>query len=149
MRLVDLGVNVSGCVVMVRRGNELSRGEQVRAAERAGAAAVLIYGEEGQVIKGGVERGTVMKGVGDPTSPGWAVEADSDGEMLEVDDAEVLQRFPKIPSLPLSMDAAELVLSSLGGASVPPEWKKSLVSKVGGVGPGPVVLNFTYLVGIW
>ncbi|KAM1440868.1 hypothetical protein ACFXTO_009066 [Malus domestica] len=145
--LGELGVNVSGCVVIVRRGDDVSRGEVVRKAEQNGALAVLLYTEGGDGdasggFKKGFERGFVMNGVGDPLSPGWA---GVDGaERLDLDDPEVLKKFPKIPSMPLSAEAAETLLGWLGGAPVPPAWRESLPAAVGGVGPGPTVVNFTY-----
>ncbi|PKI42943.1 hypothetical protein CRG98_036741, partial [Punica granatum] len=142
--LIKLGVDVTGSIVVVRKGGDLSRGGVVRVAERAGAAAVLIYAEEDKTVRSGVERGTVMSGVGDPVSPGWAVEADNGGEVLGLEDTAVLARFPRIPSLPLSLECAEMILRQLGGASVPAEWKGSIRSTVRGVGAGPVVLNLTY-----
>jgi N-acetylated-alpha-linked acidic dipeptidase len=140
-----LGVNVSGCVVLVRKGEGLSRGGVVKIAESKGALAVLLYAEDGRV-SGGVERGTVMRGVGDPLSPGWAgVEG---GERLGLEDSEVLERFPKIPSLPLSFGNADVILGSLGGRTVPPEWRDSGGrSRVLRAGPGPAKVNFTYQVG--
>ncbi|XP_048426425.1 probable glutamate carboxypeptidase AMP1 [Pyrus x bretschneideri] len=145
--LGELGVSVSGCVVIVRRGDDVSRGEVVRKAEQNGALAVLLYTERGDGdasggFNKGFERGFVMNGVGDPLSPGWA---GVDGaERLDLDDPEVLKKFPKIPSMPLSAEAAETLLGWLGGAPVPPAWRESLPALVGGVGPGPTVVNFTY-----
>ncbi|XP_030924461.1 probable glutamate carboxypeptidase AMP1 isoform X1 [Quercus lobata] len=130
-----LNVSVKGCVVVARRG-DLPRGIVVQKAEENGAVAVLLY-TEGEEVKG-FERGTVMSGVGDPLSPGWA--AVDDGESLEMEDARVLKRFPKIPSMPLSVRAARLILDSLGGAPPPEKWRVDLR----GVGPGPTTLNFTY-----
>uniref|UniRef100_A0A6N2N8M5 Aminopeptidase NAALADL1 n=1 Tax=Salix viminalis TaxID=40686 RepID=A0A6N2N8M5_SALVM len=140
--LAVLGVNVSGCVVLVRKGQGLSRGGVVKIAESKGALAVLLYAEEGRVT-GGVERGTVMRGVGDPLTPGWAgVEG---GERLGLEDSEVHGRFPKIPSMPLSFGNADVILGSLGGRTVPPEWRDSGGrSRVLRVGPGPAKVNFTY-----
>lgn len=131
----ELNVSVKGCVVVARRG-DLPRGIVVQKAEENGAVAVLLY-TEGEEVKG-FERGTVMSGVGDPLSPGWA--AVDDGESLEMEDARVLKRFPKIPSMPLSVRAARLILDSLGGAPPPEKWRVDLR----GVGPGPTTLNFTY-----
>ncbi|XP_062167144.1 probable glutamate carboxypeptidase AMP1 isoform X2 [Alnus glutinosa] len=133
--LGKLGVNVSGCVVIARRGG-LPRGVMVRKAETQGASAVLLY-TEGDMFKKGFERGTVMSGVGDPLSPGWA--GVDGGERLHSEDSEVLKRFPRIPSMPLSAEAAEFILGSLGGAQSPPGWPTGV-----GVGPGPTMLNFTY-----
>ena len=141
-----LGVNVSGCVVLARKGGGLNRGGVVKIAESKGAVAVLLYAEEGRV-SGGVERGTVMTGAGDPLTPGWAgVEG---GERLGLEDSEVLERFPKIPSLPLSFGNADVILGSLGGRAGPPEWRHSVDrrSSVLRVGPGPTTVNFTYQVG--
>ncbi|KAB1200302.1 putative glutamate carboxypeptidase 2 [Morella rubra] len=131
-----LGVNVSGCVVIARRG-DLPRGIVVQKAEAHGAVAVLLYAE-GKGFKKGFERGTVMRGVGDPLSPGWA--GVDGGESLDLEDDEVLKRFPKIPSMPVSAEAADVILGSLGGMAAPPEWRTGVRL----IGPGPTELNFTY-----
>ncbi|KAK9290745.1 hypothetical protein L1049_008921 [Liquidambar formosana] len=136
-----LGVNVSGCVVVVRRC-ELSRGAVVEKAAEKGAAAVLMYTEGGKVKEEGVERGTVMGALGDPLSPGWA--GSEGGERLGLENGDVLKRFPKIPSMPISIQNAYTLLGSLDGARMPYEWKDSLRSKVGRVGPCPTMVNFTY-----
>lgn len=140
--LEGMGVNVSECVVVMRRGG-LGRGGAVDIAAGRGAVGVLMYSEEGR--EEGVERGTVMiGGIGDPLTPGWAsVEG---GEKLDVMDDEVLKRFPKIPSVPISARVAGDVLGLLGGSKVPPDWMGKLKFRGSGVGPGPVMLNFTYLV---
>ncbi|RZC21662.1 probable glutamate carboxypeptidase AMP1 [Glycine soja] len=140
--LAAMGVNVSGCVVVVRKGGEMGRGAVVERAEVNGAAAVLVYGE-GDTWRKGFERGHVMRGgIGDPLTPGWAgVEG---AETLGLEDREVLKRFPKIPSMPLSAEVADTILSSLGGVHVPLHWRGTLRSKVRHVGPGPTLLNFTY-----
>uniref|UniRef100_A0A7N0VHE6 glutamate carboxypeptidase II n=1 Tax=Kalanchoe fedtschenkoi TaxID=63787 RepID=A0A7N0VHE6_KALFE len=139
--LEAMGVSVKGCVVVVRRDG-LSRGGAAEIAAGRGAAAVLMYTEEGR--EEGVERGTVMVGgLGDPLTPGWA--AVEGGERLGVEDDEVLKRFPKIPSLPISARVAVEILGLLGGPEVPKEWMGRLTFRGSGVGPGPVMLNLTYL----
>ncbi|KAK7392743.1 hypothetical protein VNO78_21190 [Psophocarpus tetragonolobus] len=141
--LAAAGVEVAGCVAVARGGGGVARGAVVEAAERAGAAAVVVFGE-GDTWREGFERGHVMRGgIGDPLSPGWGgVEG---GESLRLEDSEVLKRFPKIPSMPLSAEAAERILASLGGAPLPLDWRTTLKSsKVRSVGPGPTILNFTY-----
>lgn len=139
--LEELGVNVSGCVVIARRGGDMPRGEVIKKAEKHGALSVLLYSEWDSRYNKGFERGFVMDGVGDPLSPGWG---GVDGaERLDMEDPEVLKRFPKIPSMPLSAEAAETILGTLGGAEAPAEWR----SGVERVGPGPTVVNFTYQVG--
>ncbi|KAE9590771.1 hypothetical protein Lal_00023477 [Lupinus albus] len=143
-----LGVAVSGCIVVARKGSGggLGRGAVVEKAEEKGAVAVLVYNDDDggdDTWRQGFERGHVMRGgVGDPLSPGWAGVEGS--ERFGLEDSEVLKKFPKIPSLPLSYEVAETILSSLGGTSVPLEWRGTLGSKVRNVGPGPTMLNFTY-----
>ncbi|XP_039026298.1 probable glutamate carboxypeptidase AMP1 isoform X1 [Hibiscus syriacus] len=138
-------VNVSGCIVMVKKGGGLGRGAVVEIAEKMGALGVLMYAE-GDVSRdsfgSGVERGTVMKGVGDPLTPGWA--GVEDGERLGLEDNRVSLRFPGIPSLPLPFKSAQLILESLGGPLAPQEWRDSGRSNLSRVGPGPVTVNFTY-----
>lgn len=137
------GVKVKGCVGIVRRGGGLSRNEVVEKAAARGVKAVLMF-TEGE-FEGGVERGTVMSGLGDPLSPGWA--GVENGEKLRLDDPLVMQRFPSIHSLPISMRSAEIILKSLDGPEMPYEWRKSMrCSTSGRVGPGPIMLNFTYQV---
>ncbi|KAF8403422.1 hypothetical protein HHK36_011525 [Tetracentron sinense] len=137
--LVASGVNVSGCVAIARKGDVFRGGVVERAAEK-GAVAVLLYADGDRF--NGVERGTVMRGLGDPLSPGWAgVEG---GEKLGLEDSEVLKRFPKIPSMPISAENADTILRSLEGARVPYEWRNTLRSKVVRVGTGPTMVNFTY-----
>ncbi|XP_075474401.1 putative glutamate carboxypeptidase AMP1 isoform X2 [Primulina tabacum] len=144
--LALLGVEVKDCVGILRRGGEMSRYEAVENAAAHGLAAVLMYTEGGDDrYREGVERGTVMNGLGDPLSPGWAgVEG---GEKLGLKDPKVMEKFPGIPSLPVSEAAAESILISLEEAKVPYEWRK--IFKSGGststkVGPGPIMLNLTY-----
>lgn len=140
-----LGVDVKGCIVILRKGGNLGRSAMIEKAEANGAVAVLIYNDEGDTWRNGFERGHVMKGVGDPLSPGWGSSVDG-SERLSLEDNEVLKRFPKIPSMPLSAEVADTVLSSLGGSPVPLDWRDAFNSKVTHVGPGPTMLNFTYLV---
>lgn len=141
-----LGVDVKGCVGLVRRGSGMSRYEVMENAASHGVVAVLMY-TEGE-YKEGVERGTVMKGLGDPLSPGWAGIEGS--EKLDLNDPRVKEKFPRLPSLPLSEAAAESILKSLEGTRVPYEWRESLKSgsRIRRVGPGPAMLNFTYEVGL-
>lgn len=139
-----VGVSVKGCIVIVRKGGGLGRNTVVEKAEENGAVAVLVYNDENDTWRDGFERGHVMKGVGDPLSPGWGSVEGS--EKLNLDDNEVLKRFPKIPSMPLSAHVAHVVLSSLGVTPLPLEWRTTLRAKgINHVGPGPTMLNFTYL----
>ncbi|KAG5376555.1 hypothetical protein IGI04_041151 [Brassica rapa subsp. trilocularis] len=134
-----LGLNVSGAVVVARYG-EIYRGDIVRNAYEAGAVGVVIYTDERDYGGGdecfpeskwmppsGVQVGTVYKGLGDPTTPGWA---SVDGcERVSEEGVELRGDSPGIPSLPISAADAEVILKSV----------------VGGVGPGPGILNLSYV----
>ncbi|XP_060216375.1 probable glutamate carboxypeptidase AMP1 [Lycium barbarum] len=137
------GVKVKGCIGIVRRDGGLSRNVVVEKAAERGVTAVLMFTDSEREFGGGVERGTVMNGLGDPLSPVWG--GVENGEKLRIDDPLVMKRFPSITSLPISMMSAETILGSLGGAEMPYEWRKSMrFSTSGRVGPGPIMLNFTY-----
>ncbi|KAK1287931.1 putative glutamate carboxypeptidase 2 [Acorus calamus] len=139
-RLEELGVRIRGKVVVVRRGGG-PRGRVVEAAAERGAEAVVMFTEE--TVRAGVERGTVMMGLGDPLTPGWAARVGD--ERLRLEDEEVKERFPRIPSMPVSVDTAEVILRELRGPEVPEEWWGPQLRIGGGrVGSGPVILNFTY-----
>ncbi|ONM10076.1 Putative membrane localized peptidase [Zea mays] len=136
--LERLGVGVRGRVAVARRGGGYRGGVVARAADK-GAVAVLIAGN----ADGGVERGVVLLGgPGDPLTPGWA--ATSGAERLKFDDKAVKQRFPSIPSMPVSAKTAAAIIRSLGGPAIPAEWKDGLGVDTGGLGPGPTLVNFTY-----
>uniref|UniRef100_A0ACD5X857 Uncharacterized protein n=1 Tax=Avena sativa TaxID=4498 RepID=A0ACD5X857_AVESA len=135
-----LGVTVRGRVAVAVRGGGYRGGVVARAAKR-GAAAVLIAGR----ADGGVERGTViLGGPGDPLTPGWA--ATDGAQRLGFDHHAVRRRFPTIPSMPVSAETASSIIRTLGGPPLPAEWRAGLGlgDHVGGVGPGPTLLNFTY-----
>jgi N-acetylated-alpha-linked acidic dipeptidase len=48
--------------------------------------------------------------------------------------------------MPVSAKTAAAIIRSLGGPAMPAEWKDGLGVDVGGVGPGPTLVNFTYQV---
>ncbi|XP_076890173.1 putative glutamate carboxypeptidase AMP1 [Bidens hawaiensis] len=139
--LAAAGVNIHGCVAVVRRGGGMSRNAvAVKAGEKGVVAMVMYTGGTGV----GVERGTVLDGVGDPLTPGWA-SGNGDEERLRVEDSEVSGRFPGVPSLPVSEETAGWILGSLGGPRVGRLWKDGdVLRKFDRVGPGPTYLNFTY-----
>ncbi|KAJ4870893.1 putative glutamate carboxypeptidase 2 [Raphanus sativus] len=136
-----VGVSVRGCLVLVRKGETLGRGVIVKTAETKGALGVLIYDEKDGGGLGGIERGTVMRGIGDPVTPGWPGVVG--GEKLSLEDDLVSKRFPKIPSLPLSLHNAEIILASLARAKAPVEWQTGRVGSSQRVGPGRVVVNMS------
>lgn len=146
--LASAGVDVRGCVAVAKRGGGMSRNAVVVKAAEKGVVAVVMYTENKDRARtyhgGGVERGTVLDGVGDPLTPGWAA-TDGDVERLGVEDSEVLKRFPMVASMPISVETAELILGSLEGARVPHLWRDGdLLGNLNRVGPGPTFLNFTY-----
>ena len=86
-KLAEMGIDVRGKLVLVRYG-KIFRGLKVRNAERAGAAAVIIYSDplddgyargdaypRGQARpRDAIQRGSVQflsEGPGDPSTPGW------------------------------------------------------------------------------
>ena len=132
--LSQAGINVRGKIVLVKYGNAF-RGLKVRAAELAGAAAVLVYSDP---LQDGLNRGNVYPGMlyfqssdyyidgpyrpetsiqrgsihypsfypGDPLTPGQP--ALKNATRLPQDEAPAL---PKIPALPISYADAEPVFS--------------------------------------
>ncbi|XP_071734808.1 probable glutamate carboxypeptidase AMP1 [Rutidosis leptorrhynchoides] len=146
--LAAAGVDLKGCIAVVRRGGGMSRNAAVVKAEEKGVAAVVMFTEikdKARSFNGdGVERGTVLDGVGDPRTPGWA-SAGRDFEKLGVEDDGVLKRFPGVPSMPVSDETAGRILGSLEGSRMPKLWKDGdFHMKFDRVGPGPTFLNFTY-----
>ncbi|KAL8210494.1 hypothetical protein R6Q57_004931 [Mikania cordata] len=138
--LAAAGVEVKGCIAIAKRGGGMSRNSVVvKAAERGVVAVVMYTSGTGD----GVERGTVLDGVGDPLTPGWAAATDGDVERLRVEDGEVSGRFPGVASMPVSAQTAERILGSLQGARLPYLWRDGDL-KFDRVGPGPTFLNFTY-----
>jgi N-acetylated-alpha-linked acidic dipeptidase len=143
-RLAALGVSVEGRVVIARYGRSF-RGIKAREAERHGAAALLMYSDprddgygvgdvypEGPMRPaGGVQRGSVFNGTGDPSTPGWA----------SIDGAPRLaageMALPRIPVVPLSHAAASELLRDLRGTAIPQEWQGGLPFRYH-IGPGPV-----------
>src|SRR6266487_4762448 len=83
--LDSLGISVSGKIAITRYGRSF-RGIKAREAERHGAAGLVIYSDpqddgffRGDVYpKGpmrnpnGIQRGSMMNGNGDPTTPSWS-----------------------------------------------------------------------------
>ncbi|GLJ31716.1 hypothetical protein SUGI_0637490 [Cryptomeria japonica] len=149
--LAKMGVNVSGAIAIARYG-DIYRGTVVRTAAKFGAIAAIMYSDPqqfgGNGTKGffpkskwlpldGVQFGTVMQGMGDPSTPGWPSTENSE-RVLDISD-----RFPSIPSVPISANEAQQILMSLSGPAVPAAWRGSL--DFHGVGRGPGIVNFTYV----
>src|SRR5437773_238148 len=78
----------------------------------------------------GIQRGSMMNGNGDPTTPTWAsVEG---ARRLPEDSLDI----PRIPIIPMSYGNARRFLEPMTGASVPQSWQGALPFRYH-VGPGP------------
>lgn len=131
--LDSLGVAVRGRVVVARYGRSF-RGIKAREAERHGAAALLLYSDpwEDGFFRGvpypdgptrpldAPERGSILIGEGDPSTPGWASVVGA--RRLPEDSLAVAG----IPVVPLSARNAERVLGVLEGPDVPQAWQGAL-----------------------
>ncbi|KAK1290097.1 putative glutamate carboxypeptidase 2 [Acorus calamus] len=152
--LHELGVNVSGAVVLARYG-KIFRGDIVGNAYEAGAVGAVVYtdrkdygGEvwfpDGRLMPPtGVQIGTVYWAAGDPSTPGWA--SRSGCERIEVEEMVARGDLPRIPSLPVSAVDGEAIMRAIGGPVAGDDWQGGDGGVVYRVGPGPGVLNLTYI----
>jgi N-acetylated-alpha-linked acidic dipeptidase len=144
-QLDSMGVSVRGKVVIARYGRSF-RGIKAREAEQHGAVALLMYSDpqDDGYVRGdvypegayrndrGVQRGSVMNGAGDPTTPGYA--STRGAPRIAIDALPV----PRIPVLPLSYGNAIELLRDVRGTDIPANWQGGLPFRYH-VGPGPVV----------
>ena len=114
-RLDSLGVSVKGKVAIARYGRSF-RGIKAREAEQHGAVALLMYSDpaddgyvQGDVYPEGpyrnargVQRGSVMNGAGDPSTPGYPSTANA--KRIPLGEMPV----PRIPVLPLSFGLEQM-----------------------------------------
>ncbi|MBA0597568.1 hypothetical protein Gorai_007371, partial [Gossypium raimondii] len=155
--LKEMGVNVTGTVVLARYG-EIYRGDIVMNAFEAGAIGALVYTDRKDYGGGGgdakwfpddkwmppsgVQVGTVYNGSGDPTTPGWA---SSEGcERVSIEEVESSGDVPLIPSMPISGADGETILRLIGGQIAKDNWQGSIDAPTYRVGPGPGVVNLEY-----
>lgn len=142
--LKDLGVDVSGKIVLVRYG-KCFRGLKVMLAQQHGAVGVIIYSDpnedgssQGTVYPGGpwrpphgVQRGSVQFLVlcpGDPSrTAGPGTPEESCGHSQE-------ELISQIPSIPMGYDPAALLLARMGGPT-PSNFKGGLPDVPYAVGP--------------
>jgi N-acetylated-alpha-linked acidic dipeptidase len=142
--LDSLGISVRGKIAIARYGRSF-RGIKAREAQKRGAVGLIVYSDpqqdgffQGDVYpKGpmrnadGIQRGSMMNGNGDPTTPSWP----------SVDGARRIREdslpIPRIPIIPMSYGNARRFLEPLTGASVPQSWQGALPFRYH-VGPGPV-----------
>ena len=162
--LASRGVDLAGKVVLARYG-DIHCEDIVRNARAAGAAAAVIYTDAkdfgGPGAKGkrksfpdarwlpptGVQVGTLYYGNGDPTTPMWpSCAAGEDCERLSMEELDGSEAMPGIPALPVSGRDGEAIQKAMGGGVAPPEWQGAEGAPVYRTGPGPAVLNLTYIV---
>jgi N-acetylated-alpha-linked acidic dipeptidase len=143
------GIDVRGKVVLVRYSNPYSyRGFKALTAQKAGAAAILIYSDpaedgykKGKVFPDGpwgpeyhIQRGAITYDfmvAGDPLTPGWA--SVPGAKHIKPEDAVSL---PKIMAMPLSWHDAKPLLEHMGGPKAPKDWQGGLpiTYRLGGQG---------------
>jgi N-acetylated-alpha-linked acidic dipeptidase len=152
--LDELGVDVRGKIVLMRYSNPYSyRGYKVFLAESRGAAGTLIYSDpqddgyvRGETYPLGpwgppshIQWGAILYdwfGPGEPFTFHWRRQPDGSWTEGPVRD----KQLPRIPSLPLSHEAAAEILKRLRGPVVPQGWQGGLPFTYH-VGPGPVRLR--------
>ena len=142
--LDSLGISVRGRIVLARYGRSF-RGIKAREAEKRGAVGLIVYSDpyddgyfRGDVYPkgpmrpaGGIQRGSMMNGNGDPTTPSWP---SVEGARRVPEDSLVI---PRIPIIPMGYGNARRLLEPLAGVSVPQSWQGALPFRYH-VGPGPV-----------
>nr|CAB3474202.1 unnamed protein product [Digitaria exilis] len=163
--LASRGVDVTGKVALMRYG-DIHCEDMVRNARAAGAAAAILYTDAkdfgGSAAKGekrkwfpdarwlpptGVQVGTLYYGNGDPTTPLWpSCAAGEDCERLSAEDLSGSEAMPGIPALPVSARDGETILKAMGGDVAPTKWQGGEDAPVYRLGPGPAVLNLTYII---
>ncbi|HVP54229.1 MAG TPA: M28 family metallopeptidase [Candidatus Eisenbacteria bacterium] len=133
------GIDVKDKIVLVRYSNPYSyRGFKALAAQRMGAAALLIYSDpaedgykKGKVFPDGpwgpeshIQRGAITYDFmvpGDPVTPGWA----SVPGAKRIPENEAVS-LPHIIALPLSWHDAQPLLENMDGAVAPKDWQGGL-----------------------
>nr|GMC83951.1 probable glutamate carboxypeptidase LAMP1 [Ipomoea batatas]GMD93382.1 probable glutamate carboxypeptidase LAMP1 [Ipomoea batatas] len=156
-RLREMGVNVTGNVVLARYG-AIFRGDIVENAQEAGAIGVLIYTDRKEYGGGGgdtkwfpddkwmppsgVQVGTVYDGAGDPTTPGWP--STEECERISIEEVEKGGNVPLIPSLPISWADADAIMRSIGGQVADEDWQGGKGAPLYKIGPGPGIINLNY-----
>jgi N-acetylated-alpha-linked acidic dipeptidase len=144
-KLDSLGVSVKGKIAIARYGRSF-RGIKAREAEKHGAVALLMYSdpEDDGYVRGdvypegpmrpehGIQRGSVMNGAGDPSTPGYPSTRGAKRIPLEQ------MPVPRIPVVPLSYANAAELLRGIRGTAIPQEWQGGLPFRYH-IGPGPVV----------
>ena len=134
-RLVEMGVEVEGKIVVARYGGNY-RGYKAKYAELHGAAGLIIYSDPEEVGFGrgmawpdggwanetSIQRGSIktLPHYGDPQTP--FVESTKEAKRIDLDDLAL----PKIPVQPIGWGAAREILARMDGAAVPEGWSGAL-----------------------
>lgn len=137
--LRDNGIDPRGKIVIVRYSNPYSyRGFKALAAEREGAAAMIVYSdpaedgyEQGGVYPDGpwgpashLQRGAIAYDFivpGDPLTPGWA--STTGAHRIPAEEAVSI---PEIIAVPMSHRDMEPILEKMGGPKAPEAWQGGL-----------------------
>jgi len=128
--LEDLGISVSGAIVIMRY-SKVSRSSKVERAQLRGALGTILYSDpvdwspfEAFYPKGwelpstGLQIGTILRHQGDVLSEGYP---SKDGYFrMNVSKTSVL---PKIPSQPIPFKYAKQILGEMDGIAAPSEWQ--------------------------
>ncbi|GMS92343.1 hypothetical protein PENTCL1PPCAC_14518, partial [Pristionchus entomophagus] len=147
-RLKKLGVDVTGKIAMMRYGNGF-RGDKVAQAQAHGARAAILFSDPAEVALGakddvypksiwmppeGVQRGTIMKGHGDPLTPLYPAKPGA-FKSKTIDEIKEDGIVPSIHALPISYTTAYEILSRMAGHTVPNDWQGN-VNVTYRLGPG-------------
>jgi len=139
-RLVELGIDLSGKIVIARYGGNF-RGYKAKYAEAAGAVGLIIYSDpkdcgytqgptypEGtNMPEHGLQRGSLLtvSHTGDPltpTQPALPLDDPAHVERMAIEDVGL----PEIPVMPLPYGSASQILSRFQGDPVPDGWQGGL-----------------------
>lgn len=131
--LAEMDVDPRGRILLARYGGNF-RGDKVRFAEAVGAAAMIVYGDPADVVRGEVypdggwandtciQRGSILRlgQPGDPLTPG--VPATLDAPRLAIEEVAL----PRIPVQPIGYAAAGAILARMTGDEAPEAWRGGL-----------------------
>ena len=137
-KLIELGVDVEGKVVIARYGGNF-RGYKVKFAQQYGAIGVIMFSDPGDNLgvdeypagpnmnSTTIQRGSVLTlaYTGDPLTPFEpAYTLDSGKEVHRLDPSEV--DLHEIPVLPMGYGAAQQILERMDGEAAPEDWQGGL-----------------------
>lgn len=138
-QLADMGVDLTGKIVIARYGGNF-RGFKAKYAEEYGAAGLILYSDpadggyadglpypEGRHLsESTIQRGSVLTPLGgDPLTPDApSLPLDGGAEVDRLDPAEA--DLPEIPVTPLPYGSATEILQRMSGEAVPDGWQGGL-----------------------